>query len=107
MAPLDRALSLREQHLTEALEILTEKHGAHSETVAIIRERLEAVHEELLNMTASNDVKERNRSGDVVTMMGGPKVKDAAPMFIILGGILIMALGGISTLFVLMMAAKW
>jgi hypothetical protein len=39
--------------------------------------------------------------------MGGPKVKDAGPMFIILGAILIMALGGISTMFVLMMAVKW
>lgn len=107
MAPLDRALTLREQQLQEALDLLIEKHGAHSETVALIRNRLDEVRDELVSVGTSNDVHERAQSGDVISLMGGPKVKDAAPMFIILGGILIMALGGISTMFILMMAVKW
>lgn len=107
MAPLDRALTLRELQLQEALDLLIEKHGAHSETVAVIRERLDDVRAELVSVGASNDADEASQNGNVITLMGGPQVKDAAPMFIILGGVLIIALGGISTMFILMMAVKW
>lgn len=107
MAPLDRALTLREQQLQEALDWLIEQHGAQSETVAVIRERLDEVKAEMVDVTRLNDANELSQTGDVISMMGGPKVKDSALMFVILGGVLIFAFGGMSTMFVLMMAAKW
>lgn len=107
MAPLDSALSLRKQQLQEALDLLIEKHGAQSETVAVIRERLDEVQDELASVTLTRDANHAAGSADVVSMMGGPKVKDAALMFVILGGILIFAFGGVSTMFVIMMAVKW
>jgi len=107
MAPLDSALTLRKQQLQEALDLLIEKHGAQSETVAVIRKRLDEVHDELANVTITRDADHEAGSADVISMMGGPKVKDAALMFVIIGGILIFAFGGISTMFVIMMAVKW
>lgn len=107
MAPLDSALTLRERQLQEALDLLVKLHGAQSETVAVIRARLDEVHDELAEVTVRRDADFSAGSADIVSMMGGPKVKDAAPMFIILGGILIIAFGGISSMFILMMAAKW
>lgn len=107
MARPDSALTLREKQLHEALDLLVAKHGAQSETAAVIRDRLDDVQEELTAVTKVNDVNHANQYGDVISVMGGPKVKDAAPMFIILGGVLIIAIGGMSTMFVLMMAAKW
>ena len=107
MAPLDRALVARRHQLQEALDLLIAKHGAHSETVALIRARLDEVQDELEAVTRVNDANELSQRGDVISLMGGPKVKDAALMFVILGGVLIFAFGGMSTMFILMMAAKW
>jgi len=107
MARPDRALTLRESQLHEALELLTAKHGAQSETVAVIRERLDDVQDELSSITKVKDANHKKQQGDIISVMGGPSVKDAAPMFVILGGVLIIAIGGMSTMFVLMMAAKW
>ena len=107
MARPDSALTLREKQLHEALELLIAKHGTQSETVAVIRERLDDVQAELSAVTKVNEANHEAQYGDVISVMGGPKVKDAAPMFVILGGVLVIAIGGMSTMFVLMMAAKW
>ena len=106
MAPLDRALTLREQQLQEAIGLLTEKHGRQSETVALIRERLEDVQAQLLESQVDHSHQE-SHAGNIMTAMGAPTVKDSAVMWVILGGVLIFAFGGMSTMFVLMMAAKW
>lgn len=106
MVAPDRGLLAREHQLQEALASLIEQHGEQSETVALIRERLEGVRKEL---TASQVDQTGNEAhlGSIVESWGAPKVKDSAVMFIILGGVLIFALGGMSTMFVLMLAAKW
>lgn len=106
MVPVDRALTLREEQLQEALDMLIAKHGAQSETVALIRARLDEVRVELVASQVDHSQQE-SHSGNVVTLMGGPHVKDSAFMFVILGGVLIFAFGGMSTMFILMMAAKW
>lgn len=106
MAPLDRALTLREQQLQEALDLLIDRHGAQSETVALIRGRLEDVQEKLVESQVDHSHQEAY-SGNIMTTMGAPSVKDSAVMWVILGGVLIFAFGGMSTMFVLMMAAKW
>lgn len=106
MAPLDRALTLREQQLQEALDILTAKHGAQSETVALIRERLDDVKSKLLEASVDHS-KQESHTGNILTERGAPSVKDGALMWVILGGTLIFAFGGMSTMFVLMLAAKW
>lgn len=106
MAPLDRALVTREQQLQEALASLIEQHGEQSETVALIRERLKTVQEDLAASQVDHSDQE-SHTGNIVEAWGAPKVKDSAVMFVILGGVLIFAFGGMSTLFVLMLAAKW
>lgn len=106
MVPVDRALTLREQQLQEALELLVARHGAQSETVAVIQARLDDVRAELLASQVDHSTQE-SHSGNVVSLMGGPHVKDSALMFVIIGGVLIFAFGGMSTMFVLMMAVKW
>jgi len=106
MVALDRALVTREQQLQEALDALIEQHGEQSETVALIRERLEAVQKDL---AASGTDRSGNEShtGNITESWGAPRRADSALMFVILGGVLIFAFGGMSTLFVLMLAAKW
>ena len=106
MAPLDRALVTREQQLQEALESLIEQHGEQSETVALIRERLEAVRKDLSDSKVDHSDSEAH-TGNIVESWGAPKAKDGALMFVILGAVLIFAFGGMSTMFVLMLAAKW
>lgn len=106
MPPLDRALSMRQNQLQEALDLLIAKHGAHSETVALIRTRLDEVQAELVSSQVDHTQQE-SHSGDIISLMGGPQVKDSATMFVILGAVLIFAFGGMSTMFVLMMATKW
>lgn len=109
MAPLDnvdRALAIRENQLQEALELLTAKHGAQSETVALIRNRLDEVQADIVKSHVDHSGQE-SHTGDIVSVWGGPKVKDSALMFVILGAVLIFAFGGMSTMFVLMLAAKW
>lgn len=106
MAQVDSGLALREQQLKDALDLLTAKHGAQSETVAVIRSRLDEVKEEIVAGQVDHSHLE-SHTGDVISMMGGPHRKDAAVMFVILGGVLIFAFGGMSTMFVLMMATKW
>lgn len=106
MAPLDRALTLREQQLQEALDILTDKHGSQSETVALIRERLEDVQAKLVDSRVDHTHQE-SHMGNILTERGAPSVKDGAMMWVILGGTLIFAFGGMSTMFILMLAAKW
>ena len=107
MPPIvDRALALRERQIKEALDILTAKHGAHSESVAVIRYRLEEIQAEI-NDSQIDRSKLASHTGDIIADMGGPQVKDAGLMFVILGMVLLVALGGMSTMFVLMMAVKW
>ena len=106
MAPLDRALTLREQHLQEALDLLIDKHGSQSETAALIRERLDDVQAKLVESRVDHAHQE-SHTGNILTDRGAPSVKDGALMWVILGGTLIFAFGGMSTMFVLMLAAKW
>lgn len=107
MPPIaDRALALRERQIKEALEILIAKHGAHSESVAVIRHRLEEIQVEIKESQVDHSGQE-SHTGDIIAVMGGPQVKDAGLMFVILGVIVLVALGGMSTMFVLMMAVKW
>ncbi|HEY9079576.1 hypothetical protein [Magnetovibrio sp.] len=106
MAPLDRALVTREQQLQEALDALIAQHGAQSETVALIRGRLDDVRKDLAASQVDLTGNE-SHTGSIVESWGAPKCKDSALMFVILGGVLIFAFGGMSTLFVLMLAAKW
>ena len=102
----DRALMAREQQLKEALDLLIEQHGEQSETVALMRERLKAVQDELADAAIDRSENEAH-TGNIVEAWGAPHVKDSALMFVILGGVLIFAFGGMSTMFVLMLAAKW
>ena len=102
----NRALQLREQQLKEAFNMLCAKHGAQSETAAVIRTRLEEVQEEMSDFQMDRSAKE-SHTGNIIEVMGGPQVKDAGLMFVILGVIVLVALGGMSTMFVLMMAVKW
>ena len=106
MVAPDRALVIREQQLQEALASLSNQHGDQSETAALIRERLRSVQEEL---SASTEDKSANEShtGDIIATWGGPQIKDGALMYVLLGVVLIFAFGGMSTMFVLMLAAKW
>jgi len=106
MTSPDRALVAREQQLQEALDVLTERHGAQSETVALIRERLKTVREDLAASQIDRSGAE-SYIGNITESWGAPKVKDGAVMFVLLGGVLIFAFGGMSTLFILMLAAKW
>jgi len=106
MAPLDRALTMRQEQLQEALDLLIAKHGGHSETVALIRGLLDEVQAYLVSCQVDHGEQE-SHTGDVISLMGGPKVKDSATMFVILGAVLIFAFGGMSTMLVLMMVAKW
>ena len=106
MLSTDKGLELRSQQLQEAMDLLTEKHGSQSETVALIRKRFDEVQLEIEDSNIDRSGKESN-TGDVVEIMGGPKIKDGAMMFVLLGGTLIFAFGGMSTMFVLMLAAKW
>lgn len=106
MAPLDRGLAAREQQLQEALAWLTTQHGAQSETVALIRDRLQEVQADIA-LSKVDHSEQESHTGNVVTAWGGPQVKDGALMFVLLGGVLIFAFGGMSTMFVLMLAAKW
>lgn len=106
MSSPDRALVTREQQLQEALASLIEQHGEQSETVAVIRERLKAVQADLAESEVDHSESEAH-TGNIVEAWGAPKAKDGALMFVILGGVLIFAFGGMSTMFVLMLAAKW
>lgn len=107
MPPItDRALALRERQIIEALEILTAKHGAHSESAAVVRHRLEEIRAEIEDSKIDHSG-QASHTGDIIANMGGPQVKDAGLMFVILGMVLLVALGGMSTMFVLMMAVKW
>jgi hypothetical protein len=106
MAAPDRGLVTREHQLQEALTSLIEQHGEQSETVALIRERLDGVRKDLATSQIDRSGNE-SHLGNIVESWGAPKVKDSAVMFILLGGVLIFALGGMSTMFVLMLAAKW
>ncbi len=106
MTSPDRALVTREQQLKEALDSLIEQHGEQSETVALIRERLKAVQDELADSAIDRSENE-GHTGNIVESWGAPQVKDSAVMFVILGGVLIFAFGGMSTMFVLMLATKW
>jgi len=103
---IDRALELRKRQIKEALDILTAKHGAHSESAAVIRHRLEEIQAEVKDSQIDHS-RQESHTGDIIAVMGGPQVKDAGLMFVILGVILLVALGGMSTMFVLMMAVKW
>ena len=106
MAHLDRALVSREQQLQQALETLIAQHGEQSETVALIRDRLDAVRKDLASSQIDHSANEAHM-GNILESWGAPKVKDGAVMFVILGIMLLFALGGMSTLFVMMLAAKW
>ena len=104
--PVDRALALRQKQLQDALDLLIAKHGAQSETVAVIRNRLDDVQAELAGSQVDHTGDE-SHTGDVISLMGGPHVKDAGLMFAILGGVLLFAFGGMSTMFVLLMSTQW
>lgn len=106
MAHLDRALVSREQQLQQALESLIAQHGEQSETVALIRERLDEVRKDLADSQVDHSSQEAH-VGNIFESWGAPNVKDGAVMFVILGIMLIFALGGMSTMFVMMLAAKW
>lgn len=106
MAEPDRALIAREQQLQEALKSLSDQHGDQSETVALIRDRLEAVQREIEDQKNVNTNSEAH-TGNIVESLGAPTIRDSAVMYVLLGGTLIFAFGGMSTMFVLMLAAKW
>ena len=106
MVAIDRGLVTREQQLQEALASLIEQHGEQSETVALIRNRLDDVQKDLAASQVDHSESE-SHLGNIVESWGAPKCKDGAVMFVILGVVLIFAFGGMSTLFVLMLAAKW
>ena len=106
MAEPDRNLIAREKQLQEAMETLTEMHGAQSETVALIRNRLDVVQKEIedqINVNINNEA----YTGNIVESLGAPSIRDSAVMYVLLGGTLIFAFGGMSTMFVLLLAAKW
>jgi len=108
MAQIDQNLATRETQLKEALDLLTKKHGAQSETVALIQTRLTVVQNEITEYVADvSDEKEdtaATQSDARFVRTKLPQAKDAARMFVLIGGILIFALGGLSTMFVLMIA---
>lgn len=105
MVAVDKNLTTREIQLKHALEILTEKHGAQSETAAVIRERLEEVQADIVESQVDRS-HQQSHTQDIGSMMGAPKVKDAALMYIILGGVVFFAISGMSTMFLVNMALR-
>jgi hypothetical protein len=107
MAQVDRALATREAQLKEAVELLTKKHGAQSETVALIQVRLKEVQNEIGEIVAevSDEIEDTAATQSDARFVRAriPQAKDGARMFILIG-ILIFALGGLSTMFILMIA---
>lgn len=103
---IDRSLAARARQLQEALDLLSDKHGAQSETAAVIRTRLEEVQADIAASEVDRSGQE-SHTGDILESWGAPKAKDAALMYVILGAILIFAFGGMSTMFILMLAARW
>jgi len=112
MAQVDRGLETREKQLLQAIEQLTKEHGAQSETVAIMRSRLDEVQAEIRSDAGDVNVIESTEIEDSpathcdarFVKMKLPQAKDATRMFVLIGGILIFAMGGLSTMFVLMIA---
>jgi len=105
MVAVDKNLTIRETQLKQAVEILTEKHGAHSETVAVMRARLEEVQADIIESQVDHS-HQQSHTQDIGSMMGAPKVKDAALMYIILGGVIFFAISGMSTMFLVNMALR-
>ena len=105
MVAIDRHLASRETQLKQAMDLLTEKHGAHSETVALIRARLDEVQTEIIESRVDHTDQQSHTEG-ISELMGGPKVKDAAVMYVILGGVIIFAISGVSTMFLVLMAVR-
>lgn len=100
MANVDRGLATREAQLKEAVDILVAKHGAQSETVAVVQSRLDDVQTEIIG-------EPETENKDASRMSRLPQQKDAAHMLIIIGVILIFAVGGMSSMFILMLAVHW
>lgn len=105
MVAVDRFLATREVQLKQAVEILTEKHGAQSETVALIRTRLDEVQAEIVESQVDHSG-QQSHTTDIGEVLGAPKVKDAAVMYVILGGVVIFAISGVSTMFLVLMAVR-
>ena len=105
MVAIDRHLASRETQLKQAVDLLTEKHGAHSETVAVVRARLDEVQAEIVGSRVDHSGQQSHTEG-ISELMGGPKVKDAAVMYVILGGVVIFAISGVSTMFLVLMAVR-
>ena len=105
MVAVDKNLTTRETQLKQAVEILTEKHGAQSETVAVIRTRLEEVQDAIIESQVDHS-HQQSHTEDIGAMMGAPRVKDAALMYIILGGVVFFAISGMSTMFLVNMALR-
>lgn len=110
MAQVDRALAIRETQLIEGVELLTKQHGAQSETVGVLNRRLEELREEMNEALKPGEkfedvIVQKNIHSDARGVkLTIPKVKDSTQMFVIVGGIIIFAFGGMSTMFVLMIA---
>jgi len=107
MNQIDRGLAIREAQLKEAVDILTVKHGAQSETVALVRNRMHEVQDEIAECANPSDFEATGKERDTDRFSGIPRAKDSALLFVIIGGILIVAMGGISSMFILMLAAHW
>jgi len=100
MASVDRGLATREAQLVEAVDILVKKHGAQSETVALVQARLDEIQAKIKGISLKVNKLESQ-------YFQIPKQEDAKYLFIIIGGILIFAVGGLSSMFMVMLAVKW
>lgn len=110
MAQVDRALAIRETQLIQGVELLTKQHGAQSETVGVLNRRLKELRDEMneglkpgeeLEAPIDQKAIQSDARGVKLTI---PKAKDSTQMFVLIGGVIIFAIGGMSTMFVLMIA---
>jgi len=110
MAQVDRALGIREKQLIEGVALLTKHHGAQSETVGVLNRRIDELRKEMNEDLKPGEefdetiVQQNIQSDARGVKLTIPKVKDSTQMFVIIGGIIIFAIGGMSTMFILMIA---
>lgn len=99
IVPIGAEKQLSELH--EVLEFASQKHGANSETARLIEKRIEEIH-----------INRQKMAQQLETAIAVPAtiqltVEKGAVLYIVIGGVIIFALLGSSTLFLGMLAAKW
>ncbi|MCK5446407.1 MAG: hypothetical protein KAI73_12345 [Rhodospirillaceae bacterium] len=87
--------------LNEILEFAIQQHGANSDAAKLLQKRIEDIHLNRNKMAQQLDTAKSIPTDIQLT------VEKGAVLYIVIGGVLIVALLGSSTLFLGMLAAKW